>query len=81
MQDNAQIVNEIYNLWSTNGNELKGYSKFMYACSLYYSNRENQVIEIFEKLYQENYKEIVKDEEKVIYILSGIVKEKKYAYV
>lgn len=75
-QDNAQILNEVYNLWLANGNELEGYSKFTYACSLYCCNKKTQSIEIFEKLYQENYKEIMTDEEKVIYILSGIVIDK-----
>lgn len=75
-QDNAKIVNDVYNLWLDNGNELNGYSEFTYACSLYCCNKKNQAMEIFEKLYQEIYKENMTDEEKVIYILSGIIIEK-----
>lgn len=75
-QDNAQIVNDVYNLWLDNGNELNGYSEFTYACSLYCCNKKNQAMEIFEKLYQEIYKENMTDQEKVVYILSGIVIDK-----
>lgn len=75
-QDNAQFLNNVYNLWLANGNELEGYSEFTYACSLYCCNKNNQAIEIFKKLYQEKYKENMTDEEKVVYILSGIVIEK-----
>ncbi len=72
-EENAEQVKGVYNLWIKNGNTLDGFSKFSYACSLYCSDNKAQSLEIFNELYSRYSQKHATDEEKIMFLFSGIV--------
>lgn len=75
LQNNAQAIVDVYNLWLKNGNSLEGFSKFSYACSLFCCNQEERSVKMFEKLFSDyDYsKKNLAEDEKIIFIFSGII--------
>lgn len=71
-KDYAKKVNDVYKLWLIN-NDLEGFSKFSYACSLYCANNESEALKLFNNLYYEYSKKNTNDEEKIIHIFSAII--------
>lgn len=73
LEKNAEQIKDVYNLWLQNNNILEGFSKFSYACSLYCSGNEIQSLEIFRDIFYNFSNTQNNDEEKIMYIFSGIV--------
>jgi tetratricopeptide (TPR) repeat protein len=71
-EENADKVKEVYDLWLSNGNSLKEFSQFSYACSLYCTGNEDQAMEQFSKFYSKYSRTSLKEEKKMIFIFSGI---------
>lgn len=71
--ENAKQVNEVYSLWIKNNNNLEGFTRFSYACSLYCSGSESKALCVFNELFSEVKEKNMTEEEKIIYLLSGIV--------
>lgn len=75
LEENAETVKDVYNLW-LNNNSLDGFDDFSYACSLYCSGDESLAISKFNELYVKYSDKKITDEEKIIFIFSGIIVKK-----
>ena len=72
---NAKAVNDVYKDWIQNGNDLDKKQQFSYACALYCYKNPQQAKKSLKKLNLELSNTLRNDEEKIYYLLSGIIIE------